>query len=98
VRQCLDAALDPVRLEIDDESAHHLGHAGAASAGGHYMVTIVSERFRDCALIALDPTDRDRASHQNRALYNRIVTAIQYSRDAGHPNAAAPHGDDRLFE
>ncbi|MFH0352338.1 MAG: BolA/IbaG family iron-sulfur metabolism protein [Chromatiales bacterium] len=52
VRQCLDAALDPVRLEIDDESAHHLGHAGAASGGGHYTVTIVSERFRGRAMIA----------------------------------------------
>ena len=52
LRQCLDAALDPVRLEIDDESAHHLGHAGAASGGGHYTVTIVSERFRGLTPIA----------------------------------------------
>ncbi|MFH0342452.1 MAG: BolA/IbaG family iron-sulfur metabolism protein [Chromatiales bacterium] len=41
-----------LQLEIDDESAHHLGHAGAASGGGHYTVTIVSERFRDRAIIA----------------------------------------------
>jgi stress-induced morphogen len=52
VRQCLDAALDPVRLEFDDESAHHHGYAGAASGGGHYMVTIGSERFRGLAMIA----------------------------------------------
>ncbi|MDQ3564570.1 MAG: BolA family transcriptional regulator [Pseudomonadota bacterium] len=51
-RQSLDAALDPVRLEIDDESAHHIGHAGAATGGGHYTVTIVSERFRGRAMIA----------------------------------------------
>ncbi|MBA3493144.1 MAG: BolA/IbaG family iron-sulfur metabolism protein [Gammaproteobacteria bacterium] len=37
---------------MDDESAHHHGHAGAASGGGHYTVTIVSERFRDRAMIA----------------------------------------------
>lgn len=39
------AALAPQRLEILDESAAHAGHAGAASGGGHFRLTIVSERF-----------------------------------------------------
>lgn len=39
------AALDPQRLEIIDDSAKHAGHAGAASGGGHYRMTIVSPRF-----------------------------------------------------
>ena len=30
------AVLAPLELRIDDESALHVGHAGAASGGGHY--------------------------------------------------------------
>ena len=45
IRSCLETALQPVRLEIIDESHKHLGHAGAASGGGHFNVTIVSRAF-----------------------------------------------------
>lgn len=38
------AALDPVSLDIRDDSARHAGHAGAR-AGGHFALTIVSPRF-----------------------------------------------------
>lgn len=38
------AALEPLRLEIADDSAKHAGHAGARD-GGHYRLTIVSPRF-----------------------------------------------------
>jgi BolA family transcriptional regulator, general stress-responsive regulator len=41
------AALAPVALEIEDESAQHAGHAGARPSGGsHWRLTIVSEAFR----------------------------------------------------
>ncbi|SAL41876.1 BolA family protein [Caballeronia telluris] len=40
----LNAALEPSSLHIDDDSAAHAGHAGAAS-GSHYTVTIVSAHF-----------------------------------------------------
>ena len=39
------AALDPVSLEIIDESWKHAGHAGARDGGGHYVLNIVSDRF-----------------------------------------------------
>ncbi|HMM55002.1 MAG TPA: BolA family protein [Candidatus Desulfobacillus sp.] len=39
------AALEPLRLEIADDSARHAGHAGARSGGGHYRLLIVSPRF-----------------------------------------------------
>lgn len=39
------AALDPVSIEIIDDSAKHAGHAGARSGGGHFRLTIVSPRF-----------------------------------------------------
>ena len=46
IRERLTAALDPVDLEVIDESHLHAGHAGARGGGGHYAVTIVSPRFR----------------------------------------------------
>jgi BolA protein len=42
------AALDPVTIEIIDDSAKHAGHAGAKSGGGHFRLTIVSPRFAAC--------------------------------------------------
>lgn len=38
-------ALDPLSIEIDDDSAAHAGHAGAAGGGGHYRLRIVSAAF-----------------------------------------------------
>ena len=37
--------LEPVQLEIIDESHKHAGHAGARDGGGHYVVRIVSAQF-----------------------------------------------------
>ena len=42
------AVLDPVAIEIADDSAKHAGHAGARSGGGHYRLAIVSPRFAGC--------------------------------------------------
>jgi BolA protein len=42
------ATLDPVSIEIHDDSAKHAGHAGARSGGGHFRLTIVSPRFAGC--------------------------------------------------
>jgi BolA protein len=39
------AELEPLRLEIVDESHLHAGHAGARDGGGHFRMTIVSPRF-----------------------------------------------------
>ena len=47
----LNTALQPLELEIIDESAKHAGHAGAASGGGHFIVRIVSDAFRGRNLI-----------------------------------------------
>lgn len=51
IRALLQAALAPSRLEVDDDSHLHAGHAGAASGGGHYRVKIVSERFEGQRLV-----------------------------------------------
>lgn len=38
------AVLEPVALEITDDSHRHAGHAGAGG-GGHYTLRIVSAQF-----------------------------------------------------
>jgi len=46
IRQRL-APLNPVTLELRDESGQHAGHAGARPSGGsHWQLTIVSDAFR----------------------------------------------------
>ena len=44
LRAALEGALHPVLLEIRDDSAKHIGHAGARE-GGHFHVTIASPDF-----------------------------------------------------
>lgn len=40
------ASLDPLALDLVDESAQHAGHAGARPGGNtHWRLTIVSPRF-----------------------------------------------------
>ena len=40
------AALEPLELDLVDESAQHAGHAGARPGGNtHWRLTIVSPRF-----------------------------------------------------
>ncbi|MEA2625969.1 MAG: BolA family transcriptional regulator, ral stress-responsive regulator [Candidatus Binatota bacterium] len=35
----------PAHLEVLDESVRHVGHAGAAGGGGHYVVVLVCDDF-----------------------------------------------------
>lgn len=39
------AGLNPLRMELIDDSALHAGHAGARSGGGHYRLLVVSAQF-----------------------------------------------------
>lgn len=51
IRTTLQAVLNPIRLDIEDDSHRHAGHAGA-KGGGHYRVFVVSEKFSGRTLIA----------------------------------------------
>lgn len=46
------SVLDPVELDILDESHKHAGHAGARDGGGHYVLRIVSAQFAGKSTIA----------------------------------------------
>lgn len=45
IRNQLIATFAPTECQLTDDSAHHAGHAGAASGGGHYTLRIVSHHF-----------------------------------------------------
>ena len=44
--------LEPLLIELRDDSARHAGHAGAASGGGHYELRLVSAQFTGQSKIA----------------------------------------------
>lgn len=50
IRAVLQERLQPVRLEIRDDSAAHAGHAGAGGMG-HFQVRIVSQAFSGRSLV-----------------------------------------------
>ena len=52
IRERLTTAFTPDQLDIIDESHLHAGHPGARSGGGHFAVTIVSDKFEGINLLA----------------------------------------------
>jgi BolA protein len=59
----LKEALDPVSLDVVDESDRHAGHAGARAGGGtHYRVRVVSARF-----------DRQSRIERHRLVYGALA-------------------------
>ena len=51
IRQRL-TVLEPETLTLEDESAQHKGHAGAAGGGGHFRLTLVSPKFSNLNTLA----------------------------------------------
>ncbi len=62
----LRQALAATHVEVEDESAQHVGHAGAASGGGHYRVTVVSSQFEGKTLVA-----------RHRLVYDALAKEMQ---------------------
>jgi len=53
IRTALEGALNPVLLEIEDQSARHAGHAGVRQhGGGHFAVHVVAACFAGQSRIA----------------------------------------------
>jgi BolA protein len=53
IQDKLTATFSPTRLEIEDDSARHAGHAGAAPGGeSHFNVIIESAVFAGAAKVA----------------------------------------------
>jgi BolA protein len=47
----LERTFSPVSCQLDDESSMHIGHAGAASGGGHFNLVLVSKSFEGLNLV-----------------------------------------------
>lgn len=60
------AGLNPISLDILDESAAHASHAGAKSGGGHYRMRIVSAAFEGLGTVA-----------RHRAVYTALGDLMQ---------------------
>ena len=45
IERILRERFQPVHFELRDDSHKHVGHAGAASGGGHFHVVIVAQAF-----------------------------------------------------
>jgi BolA family transcriptional regulator, general stress-responsive regulator len=73
------AALDPVSIEIHDDSAKHAGHAGAKSGGGHFRLSIVSPRFAGC-----------RTMERHRLVYDALGPLMKREIHALSINAKTP--------
>ena len=51
IRACLEQALLPSQLDVEDESHRHAGHEGARDGRGHFRVRIVAAEFSGMPLI-----------------------------------------------
>ena len=74
------AALQPVTLDLQDESGQHAGHAGARPSGGsHWQLTIVSEAFRGKSAVA-----------RHRMVYEALGDLMKHDIHALRIEAFAP--------
>lgn len=74
IERKLTEALHPTRLEVEDESSRHRGHAGYQEGGEtHFRVTVVSSAF----------------AGQNRVARQRLVYKLLAEELAGRVHALA---------
>lgn len=83
IRQRL-AALAPLALAIDDDSAKHAGHPGAAAGGGHYTVRMTSAAFEGKTRVA-----------RHRLVYDALADLMQREIHALALVLLAPGETDR---
>lgn len=74
------AALEPLALDLVDESAQHAGHAGSRPGGGtHWRLAIVSARFAGKPTVA-----------RHRMVYDALGELMQDPIHALAINARSP--------
>ena len=80
IRTKLEAAFQPTRLEVDDDSARHAGHSGAREGGeSHFNVTIEAQAFAGAAKVA-----------RQRMVYHALATELAGPVHALSVKALAP--------
>lgn len=66
IEQVLRQTLAATEVEVEDESAQHAGHTGAAAGGGHYRVIVVSPLFEGKTPVA-----------RHRMVYEALAAEMQ---------------------
>lgn len=79
IRSLLEQRFSPLSCTIEDESALHAGHAGAASGGGHFRLHIVAAAF-----------DGKNRLARHRLVYDCLHDLMQKDIHALAINALAP--------
>ena len=92
IERRMRADLEPVTVELADESAMHAGHAGAASGGGHYRMRIVSPRFAGLSRVARHRLVYDPLSDLMRhAIHALTIEALTPDEAPASSTAATGH-------
>jgi BolA protein len=73
------AALDPISIDILDDSHLHAGHEGSKNGAGHYRVIIVASCFDGLSPVA-----------RHRLVYHHLQDLIPYPIHALALDAQAP--------
>lgn len=85
-------SLTPQQLRIEDESAQHAGHAGAASGGGHYRLTLVSAAFAGKPRLARHRLVYDAlADLMQREIHALAMTLLAPDEAPAAPSKSPPH-------
>lgn len=75
--------LEPITLDIRDDSHLHAGHAGAEGGAGHYHVRIVASRFAGLSPVA-----------RHRLVYDLLQDLIPHPIHALALDAQAPQSNN----
>jgi len=78
IEAVLTAALQPLSLEVRDDSHLHAGHAGARE-GRHFSVRVISDRFNGLSRLA-----------RHRLVYDALRSQVQHGIHALAIDARAP--------
>ena len=84
IEHTLRQVLSATEVQVEDESALHAGHVGAASGGGHYRVTVVSALFA-----GKNPVERHRlvyaalAEEMQQAIHALTLTTLTPGQQEG---------------
>lgn len=79
IRTRLDATFSPSTCLLEDDSAAHAGHAGAAAGGGHYRLKVISAVFEG----------RNRVT-RHRLVYDCLLDMMHHDIHAIAITALAP--------
>jgi len=80
LHELLSETFSPLSLDIRDDSAQHIGHPGAVGGGGHFTVTIVSDKFRNMNML-----------ERHRAVYAAVNEMMHTEIHALSIRALAPN-------